>query len=71
MNTTIQPRVMSSQDFALLGVNDVAYIRSVREGARVRFAVHAADGTEFAVLDDRDVAFALVRQHDLEPVSVH
>ncbi len=71
MNTTFQPRLMSTQDFALLGVNDVAYVRSVRKGDKVRFAIHAADGTEFAILDDREVAFALVRQHDLEPVSVH
>jgi hypothetical protein len=35
------------------------------------YAVHAADGTQIALLPDRDVAFATVRQHDLEPVSVH
>ena len=37
----------------------------------VGYAVHAADGTQIAVLPDRNVAFATVRQHDLEPLSVH
>jgi len=35
------------------------------------FAVHAADGTQMAVIADRDIAFAVVRQHELEPLSVH
>jgi hypothetical protein len=35
------------------------------------FAVHAADGTQITVLPDRDIAVATVRQHDLEPLSVH
>ena len=35
------------------------------------FALHLADGRRVAVMDDRDLAFAAARQHDLEPVSVH
>ena len=49
----------------------VAYIKAVIvDGARV-YAIHAADGTALAIVKDRDVAFAAVRQHELEPVSVH
>jgi len=33
--------------------------------------VHAADGTQITVLPDREIALATVRQHDLEPLSVH
>ena len=33
--------------------------------------VAVRDGTQIAVLGDREVAFATVRQHDLEPLSVH
>lgn len=40
------------------------------EGA-IWYAVHAADGSRIAVLDDRDAAFAAARGHDLKPVSVH
>jgi hypothetical protein len=35
------------------------------------FALHAADGRRMAVLDDRDLAFAAAREHELAPVSVH
>ena len=64
-------RSLSRQDLAMLGVQDVAYIKSVFSDGATAFAVHAADGTEIAVLADREVAFAAVRQHGLEPVSVH
>jgi len=65
----IQP--MSARDFALFGMQDMAYIKSVTVNDVVEYAVHAADGTQIAVLPDRNVAFATVRQHELEPLSVH
>jgi len=61
----------SARELGLLGMEDVAYIKRVVLDGAAAFAVHAADGTEIAVLPDRDLAFAVVRQHDLEPVSVH
>ena len=64
-------RQISPQEFALLGMQDMAYIRRVVVNDEAGFAIHAADGTEVAVLPSRDLAFATVRQHDLEPVSVH
>ena len=54
-----------------MGVQDLAYIKTVVVDGTSGYAVHAADGTQIALLPDRDVAFATVRQHDLEPVSVH
>jgi len=65
----IQP--MSARDFALFGMQDMAYIKSVTVNDVVGYAVHAADGTQIAVLPDRNIAFATVRQHELEPLSVH
>lgn len=35
------------------------------------FALCTADGRRVAVLDNRDLAFAAAREHELEPVSVH
>ncbi len=62
---------MSAQDFAALGMQDIAYLKPVmRDGRRV-VGIHAADGTELAVADSYDVAMALVRQHGLEPLSAH
>ena len=37
----------------------------------IAYAIHAADGAELAVFDNRDLAMVAARQHDLEPVSVH
>jgi hypothetical protein len=64
-------RHMSARELALFGMQDLAYIRRVDVDGTVGYAVHAADGAQIAVLSDRDVAFATVRQHDLEPLSVH
>ncbi len=64
-------RDISRQDFAALGVHDVAFVKPVEVDGKTVHAIHAADGTEMGVVDDREVAFAAVRQHDLEPLSVH
>jgi hypothetical protein len=71
MNEIAKLRLISSKEFALLGVEDVAYVKRVTVNGAARYAIHAADGTEMAVLTDRDIAFATLRQHDLEPLSVH
>ncbi|MGA8758584.1 MAG: DUF1150 family protein [Stellaceae bacterium] len=71
MNSIERIQYMSASELAMLGVQDLAYIKRVVIDGATGYAVHAADGTEIAVLPDRDVAFATVRQHDLEPLSVH
>lgn len=68
MNSYMQ---LSSQAFAALGVQDIAYIKPISRDGKPMVAVHAADGTEVAVADSRDLAIALVRQHELEPLSAH
>ena len=35
------------------------------------FVVCAADGRPLAILDNRELAFAAAREHDMLPVSVH
>ena len=35
------------------------------------YAVHDKDGDQLALVVDRRLAFALARQHDMEPVSVN
>ncbi len=64
-------RQMSARELALFGMQDLAYVKAVVVDGTNGYAVHAADGTQIAVLSNRDVAFATVRQHDLEPLSVH
>jgi hypothetical protein len=64
-------RQLSEYDLAMLGMQHLAYVKQVRVNDVTAYAVHAADGTQIAVLPDRDIAVATVRQHDLEPLSVH
>ncbi|MEM8776322.1 MAG: DUF1150 family protein [Pseudomonadota bacterium] len=35
------------------------------------YAVHSAEGERLALVRDRNLAFALARQHDMDPVTVH
>jgi hypothetical protein len=63
---------LSQRELGLLGMQDVAYVKRVIDGGGGEaFAVHAADGTQIAVLANRDLAVVVVQQHDREPVSVH
>lgn len=63
--------IMSDHDLAALGLQEVAYVKPVSIDGGTVYSVHAADGTEIAVMPDRDIAFAAIRQNDLRPVSVH
>jgi hypothetical protein len=64
-------RNLSPLSFAALGTGQVAYVRPAEQEGNAAYAVCSADGQELAVVAARDVAFALIRQNDLEPVSVH
>jgi hypothetical protein len=64
-------RQITQQDLASLGIQQIAYIKPVEEDGERGYAIHAADGTRMAVVESRELAFAAVRQHDLEPFSVH
>ena len=68
---TTPPNTLSDRDMAALGLQEMAYVKPVVTASGVAYAVHAADGTEIAVMPNRDVAFATIRQNDLKPVSVH
>ena len=62
---------LSERELGLLGMNDVAYVKPIVDNGSEAYAVHAADGARIAVIANRDLAFAVVRQNDMEPVSVH
>ncbi|HEX3535193.1 MAG TPA: DUF1150 family protein [Stellaceae bacterium] len=62
---------ITAQELAVLGVQDVAYVKPVEAEGKPAFAICAADGTQMAVVPSRDLAFAVIRQNDMEGVSVH
>lgn len=69
-------------NFAEMG-DRVVYVKSVdvaglpddvREAAGDReqlFAVHDSDGQQLALVAEREMAFVLARQNDMQPVTVH
>lgn len=46
-------------------------IQAQAEGLDKLYAVHAENGERLALVHDRNLAFALARQHDFAPVNVH
>ncbi len=64
-------RQISPQDFAMLGLTDVAYVRFKPVDGDIAFAIHSANGTEVAVMPTYDIAIATIIQNDLEPVGLH
>jgi hypothetical protein len=71
MNTIQNLRHMSSREFSAFGVQDIAYVRPVTVDGATAFGAYAADGTPLGAMPSRELAFAALKQHDLEPVSVH
>lgn len=69
--TSFDLRQLTAQEFAALGLEDVAFVKPKRLGEDNVFAIHTADGREVAIVADRDVAFYTVRENDMEPLSVH
>ena len=64
-------RHLSIEQLAKLGVSQIAYVKAVHLNGAAAFAIHAADGTPMAVTEDRDTAFAAIRQHEMLPAMVH
>lgn len=61
----------SANEFAYWGMKEFAYIRPVQVEGHPAMAVHAANGTQLAVLDTFAAAQVAVLQNDMEPLSVH
>ena len=71
MNNIVEKlREMSDQDFALIGMQQLAYIKPTVVNGVTGFSIHAADGTQIGMAPSRDIAFAAVKQHELEPMSL-
>ena len=64
-------RHISAEQLAELGVARIAYIKPVEFNGSQGFAIHAANGAPMALIADRDVAIALIMQHEMAPALVH
>jgi hypothetical protein len=56
---------------AMVGLETMAYIKPVRDGLVLSYAVFAADGTQLALFDSEAQAFHTAVKHNLAPVSIH
>ena len=65
----LQP--MSVPEFSQLGVGHVAYIRSLVVNGMPAFGIYSAAGQQLAVVPTRESAVGIVRQNEMEPVSLH
>jgi len=72
-NTQSTPdlKTLTAEQLFHLGLQDLAYVKSVQIDGATDFAVCTAEGIETATFQDREVAFAACRQYDLEPLSMH
>lgn len=58
--------------FAVLGNDVIAYLKPVTADDKPGLEVHAADGRTLALIHDTvEAAAAIIRQNDLELVSLH
>ena len=46
-------------------------VRMHAEGLKTLYAVHAVTGERLALVRDRNLAFVLARQNNMEPVTAH
>lgn len=71
MTISAEHEMISDMIMSMMGVDRLAYVKSVNDDEDTYYAVYAADGTRLATFDCRDEAFFTVRKHNLTPVSIH
>ena len=64
-------RQITSHDLAVLGLNDVAYIKARADLGKDVFAIHSADGSEVAVVENHALAIATILQNGLDHALLH
>ena len=67
----VDVRHMSAEQLGALGMSHIAYVKPVVINGQAGFAIHAADGTPMAMTADRNLAVAVIVQHEMHPLSVH
>ena len=65
------PRQMTRAQLRRLGVPRLGYLRGGMVDGQKAYAVHAADGTAIAVVDDVEIAVELVSDNHMIFVAVH
>lgn len=70
-NTAFEVPAEFKDDFCFWNDQNVVFIKNDVQDGKDMWLVYAADGTKLATTDNRDFAFLVARQNNLEPKSVH
>ncbi len=62
-------RLVYVRSVAVAGLPDA--LRAQIGALETVYSVHGEDGEQLALVANRELAFALARQHEMRPVSVH
>jgi hypothetical protein len=62
---------MTCAELRRLGMPQMVYLRCGLVDGQPAYAIHAADGTPMAIVEDMEVAIELVSEHDMTFVAVH
>ncbi|MDE2318082.1 MAG: DUF1150 family protein [Rhodospirillales bacterium] len=62
---------ISPAQLALLGLEEIAFVKPVITENGPAFAIHAADGTPMAIAANMQLASAAIVQNDMMPTLVH
>ena len=64
-------RKISPENLRDYGSKQIAYVKNAAVDGEPVFEVHAASGEELARFANKDIAFAVCQQNQLQPLSVH
>lgn len=62
---------ISSQQLEILGLQRIAYVKTVVLNGKAVYAVHAADGMPMAIASEREIAIAAILENGMLPALVH
>ncbi|MGE4483322.1 DUF1150 family protein [Acidocella sp.] len=69
--TVLDIHHISPAQLALLGLEEIAFVKPVMTENGPAFAIHAADGTPMAIAANEQLAAAAIVQNDMLPNRVH
>ena len=64
-------RTITVEDLALLGTDEIGYLKPVTVGSKLAFAINTADGKPMAVVENFETAIEAAIQNEFFPMSVH
>jgi len=71
MRGSIDVRRMSAQDFAALGLFDIAFVKPVKSGGEATYEIHTADGKFVADAPSWDAAVLLIQENEMQAARIH